>query len=328
MRLATRRTRSAIAVVIMVATVMLGSPLGVAAADAKPLHRYQEYVALGDSWSADVVLLDRNGTPDTTHVPVDCAQSHTNYPKLVAAALKVERLRDATCGSATTDDFARPQEDLPLGGTNAPQFDRLSSRTDLVTVGIGGNDAGIAGAAMDCLSATPVAVPVPSPALPGAPVPLTPDQAPLGGCKEKYTADGTDQLAKAIRATQPKLVRAFKQIHRIAPKSRILAVNYLAAVPEQACYPRVPMTQEDMTYLHSVFLKLNRMVKRAAKQGGAELVDTYTPTLGHDACQGPTVRYVEVFGASVNDVAVGVPAHPNAAGARAQSEAVLARIKR
>ena len=49
--------------------------------------------------------------------------------------------------SATTDDFYSPQEDLPLGGTNPAQFDRLTPTTDLVTVGIGGNDAGIAGAA-------------------------------------------------------------------------------------------------------------------------------------------------------------------------------------
>ena len=44
----------------------------------------EEYVALGDSWSADVVLADTNGLPDSTHAPVDCAQSHTNYPKLLA----------------------------------------------------------------------------------------------------------------------------------------------------------------------------------------------------------------------------------------------------
>ena len=78
---------------------------------------FQEYVSLGDSWSADVVLADGRGTPDTTHAPIDCAQSHTNYPKLVAAELGIPVHRDATCGSATTDDFYAPQ-DLPLGGQN------------------------------------------------------------------------------------------------------------------------------------------------------------------------------------------------------------------
>ena len=70
---------------------------------------YQEYVALGDSWSADVVIADTDGLPDSTYAPTGCAQSHRNYPKLLAAALEVPTFRDATCGSATTDDFYAPQ---------------------------------------------------------------------------------------------------------------------------------------------------------------------------------------------------------------------------
>ena len=79
--------------------------------------RITEYVALGDSWTADVVLVNGDGVPDTTYAPIDCAQSYRNYPKLVAKALGVQRFQDASCGSATTDDFANPQTGLPLGGT-------------------------------------------------------------------------------------------------------------------------------------------------------------------------------------------------------------------
>jgi hypothetical protein len=73
-------------------------------------------------------------------------------------------------------------------------------------------------------------------------------------------------------------------------------------------------------------LRLNAMVQRAAAAGGAEFVDSYTPTIGHDVCQLPNVRYAEVFGPSVNGPAVGVPAHPNSAGAAAQFRAVLAQL--
>jgi len=274
---------------------------------------FQEYVSLGDSWSADVVLADGRGTPDTTHAPIDCAQSYTNYPKLVAAELGIPVHRDATCGSATTDDFYATQ-DLPLGGQNPPQLDRLTRRTDLVTVGIGGNDAGIAGAGMDCLNLLPVASPLP---------PGTVPDVPLGGCKEKYAGDGVDRLSQRIRESEPKLVRAFQRIHELAPNARILAIDYLALVPDHGCYPTVPATDEDMAYIHAKFLELNAMVRRAARTGGAEFVDTFTPTLGHDLCQLPHVRYGETFGPSVNDPAVGVPAHPNAAGARAQAAVVL-----
>ncbi|RZI80496.1 MAG: hypothetical protein EOO67_19395, partial [Microbacterium sp.] len=113
--------------------------------------KYQEYVALGDSWSADVVILNAQGLPDTRYAPIDCAQSMVSYPKQVAKALGVKVFRDATCGSATTEHFYEPQTGLPTGGTNPPQFDRLTRTTDLVTVGIGGNDAGFAAAAISCI---------------------------------------------------------------------------------------------------------------------------------------------------------------------------------
>ena len=70
------------------------------------------------------------------------------------------------------------------------------------------------------------------------------------------------------------------------------------------------------------------MVARAAKQGGVELVNTYTPTIGHDMCALPTQRYVEGLGlVSVNGLAVAVPAHPNSAGAAAQAKYVLNKIR-
>ena len=174
--------------------------------------------------------------------------------------------RDATCGSATTDDFYAPQTGLPTGETNPAQFDRLTPTTDLVTVGIGGNDAGFAGAATDCIS---------------------PD--PRGAhCKEKYTAGGVDQLEQRINASEPKLVAALQEIHRRSPNARVLMLDYLAGIPQTGCYPVVPVSDSDMAYLYATFQKLNAMVKRAAAAGGAEFVDTYTPSLGHHVCALPT----------------------------------------
>lgn len=290
-------------------------PAGAPAPGRRP-GPVQEYVALGDSWTADVVILDRNGLPDTTHAPIDCAQSHTNYPKLVQRALAAATFRDASCGAATTDDFANPQTGLPLGGTNPPQFARLTPTTDLVTVGIGGNDAGIASAGLDCLNLLPV----------DNPISQTGPGLPLGGCRAKYVRDGVDQLSVRIQQSEAKLVAAFKAIRDLAPHARILAVDYMAVVPAHACYPRVPATETDISYIHDKFVELNAMVRRAAARGGAEFVDTYAATLGHDLCQGPFERYAEVFGLSLNGLAVGVPAHPNSAGARAQADAVLGHL--
>ena len=123
-------------------------------------------------------------------------------------------------------------------------------------------------------------------------------------------------------------MNALEEIHRRSPNARVLLVNYLAAVPPKACYPYVPILKEDMPYLYEKFNELNAMVARAAARGGAELVDTYTPTLGHDVCKGPLRRYVEaVIPVSLNGPAVAVPAHPNSAGANAQARIVLQAIR-
>ncbi|XBB70018.1 SGNH/GDSL hydrolase family protein [Nocardioides sp. WV_118_6] len=305
--------------------VAVTAPSPSAGAAAPP--RYREYVALGDSWSADVVFFDKDGLPDRTHVPIDCAQSHRNYPKLVAKQLGVTRFRDATCGSATTDHFTQPQK-LPLGGVNRPQFDRLTRTTDLVTVGIGGNDAGVASGAMSCISALPVGVPLPRLPLPDVLPLIDVGQLPLGGCKERFTRGGVDRLAQNVARSEIKVVRALQEIHRRSPRARVLLVNYLDAIPAKGCWPIVPITNPDMAYLHGVFVKLNAMLARAARRGGAELVDTHPLSRGHGVCTGPRTRYVEGLGVvSVNDLAVAVPAHPNAAGARAQAASVLRVVR-
>jgi hypothetical protein len=107
-----------------------------------------------------------------------------------------------------------------------------------------------------------------------------------------------------------------------------MMLDYLAGIPQHACYPVVPVSESDMQYLYATFLELNAMVQRAAAAGGAEFVDTYTPSNGHHVCSAPTYRYVEgLGGASVNGPAVAVPAHPNSAGAAAQFRTLLAALQ-
>ncbi len=306
----------------------LAIPLGLVPANAAT-GRYVEYVALGDSWSADVVIADVYGLPDSTHAPTGCGQSHVNYPKLLAKRLGVKRFRDATCGSATTTHFFRPQTGLPGGGTNPAQFGRLTSRTDLVTVGIGGNDAGFAGAAVSCVNLLPTNISgFEALALPVS-IPFLGSGVPVGGCKQRFVKDGRDLLAERIAASEPKLVNALKEIHRRSPRARVLMVDYLDALPVKGCYPVVPITDTDMAYLHVTFRRLNAMVTRAAARGGAEFVNTYDDSHGHDVCQVPTTRYVEGLGVvSVNGAAVAVPAHPNSAGAASQYRSVLKQLAR
>ena len=108
----------------------------------------------------------------------------------------------------------------------------------------------------------------------------------------------------------------------------MLLVDYMRVIPDHGCYPLVPATDKDMRYIKSKFDQLNAMLKRAARKGGAELVSTAARTRGHHLCTGARTRYAETLGLSVNDLAIGVPAHPNSAGARAQAASVLDYLRR
>jgi GDSL-like lipase/acylhydrolase family protein len=274
---------------------------------------YHEYVALGDSWTADVVIVGTAGTPTAKYVPIDCFQSTFDYPKQVARKLGVTKFFDASCGSATTQNFADPQPGLPLGGTNPPQFSHLTPSTDLVTVGIGGNDAELASAIIDCLNVTGTNLPLPYPL--------------AASCKAKWTSGGVDRMSRNIKAAEPKVVAALRGIHRRSPNADVFLVNYLAGIRGPGCYPLLQASNADQVWLAEKLSELNAMLTRAADEADAELVDTYTPSIGHDVCKLPTVRYVEGFiPLSLHQPAVAVPFHPNSAGADSQAATVVSAV--
>jgi lysophospholipase L1-like esterase len=274
-----------------------------APANAKTPPTYQEYVSLGDSYTASTGF---SMVPDQTFVPLGCAQSVTDYPHQVAKLLKVAIFRDASCGGATTANLAGTQS-VPGGGINAPQFDRITPTTDLITIGIGGNDIGLVGLAEECLQSTVVS------------------------CKSSHVKNGVDDVSAKIQATQPKIEAAIAGARsRAAKKARIVLVNYLEAMPdnEKGCYPLVPVKPEDAAWFTQKYKEMNAMLAAAAAAQSADLADTYHPTIGHSACELPTVRYVETFTViSLNPaINIAAPLHPNQAGANAQSQLVYAHI--
>ena len=203
---------------------------------------------------------------------------------------------------------------MPVGSPNAPQFNRLTKKTDLVTLGIGGNDIGLVSIAESCLSPTPTST-------------------VTSGCKAKYTVGGVDEVTKAVAATGTKITKVIAGIRKRSPKARIVLVNYLDAVPldGNACWGLVaPITKVDPTWFAKKFQQMNAMIAGVAKKTHVDLADTFTPTIGHDVCKGPGTRYVEgLVPLSVsNPLVLAFPFHPNQAGADAQAKAVIARIKR
>lgn len=291
---ASRVALSATAILPAVATLVLtGAPSASAAAPGAGggPGAVSHYVALGDSYTSGP------GIPDQTDE--NCARSDHNYPTLTAAALTPDTFTDVSCGGATTAEMTGPQ------GTAAPQFDALTEDTDLVTVGIGGNDIGFGGIVTRCVVL-------------GA---LVPNGAP---CKTSYSLGGSDELAARIQETAGKIDKVLDGIHDRSPDARILLVGYPALLPDDGsnCPSTVSLATGDAPWLRDTEKRLNSMLADRAEAAGAAYVDTYGGSVGHDVCKPVGTRWVEPL-----QPVDGAGFHPNTAGHLAMSEAVLSAAR-
>ncbi|MEU5110994.1 SGNH/GDSL hydrolase family protein [Streptomyces longwoodensis] len=254
--------------------------------------RTTDYAALGDSYTSGPLI--------PRQVDANCARSDHNYPSLVAATLPGVVFKDVSCAGATTEHMWKAQ------GTNGPQLDAVRRDTDLVTVQIGGNDMGFGSIIATCAQ---VAAQDPA----GAP------------CRQHYGADGVDELTVAIARTAPKVARVLRAVHARAPHARVLLVGYPDLLPDDGsgCAPTVPFAAGDFPYLRDTGRRLNLMLRLVARWNGAEYVDTYGPTVGHDMCKAPGDRWIE----PLRPTSPAAPAHPNARGEEAMAGAVLDRLR-
>ena len=264
---------------------------------AAPASAAQEFVALGDSYAAGPLI--------PLQVPLfGCLKSNNNYANLTARDLGLT-LRDATCSGAETEDMENPQNVDP-DGPNPPQFDSLTLDTEFVTINIGGNDIGFSSIAEDCASAT---------SNEGTP------------CQDRYVHDGRDEISERIQATAPLVAAVLQGIKdRAHQRVRIFVVNYAAILPHSGpgCWPQMPVTDGDVPYVRAKQEELNAMLAAQAAAAGAELIDWYTASIGHDACKPPVIRWVE----PVVPVNAAAPIHPNLGGMLGASELLTAAIGR
>jgi lysophospholipase L1-like esterase len=254
------------------------------------------YVALGDSYTAAPLVPFTHGTP------AGCARSDHNYPSVVRAATGAGVFRDESCSSATTKHMTEPQS--VTGGTHAPQFDALSADAKLVTIGIGGNDVGLVGAAVDCVQL-------------GLLAPVTGTS-----CRSNFaTPGGGDRLVDQIASSAPKIAAVLQGIHQRSPQARVLIVGYPAVAPTdgRSCYPLVPMSADDLAYFDELLRRTNTMLAAQAAANGAEFVDTYAESIGHDVCTLPPARWFE----GVVPTMPAYPVHPNVSGEASMARSVL-----
>lgn len=280
------------------ATVALATALLLIATAAPAAAATGPYVSLGDSYTAAPLV------PSPTGNPVLCGRSTNNYPSDVARAIAPASFTDVSCSSATTADMTQPQSLYNLQ-TNPPQFNALKTSDGLVTVGIGGNDAGLIGVAEECakLDAT------------------SPTGTP---CKNHYTSGGSDPNVAAINATGPKVAKVLSGIHNLAPSAKVLIVGYPDGLPVDgtACWPLVPITAGDIKYFNGLEQELNQVIAADAAANNATFVDTWSSSIGHDACKPPGVAWVN----GIVPTSVAFPLHPNQMGEANMARQVLAAL--
>ncbi len=275
---------------LLAALVLLGTSAASAAAATGP------YVALGDSYTSGPLV------PNPTGNPILCGRSTHNYPSDINRTLHPSSFTDASCSGATTADMTQPQSLEGGLQTAPPQFNALGASDALVTVGIGGNDAGLISVAEECAKLD--------------------FYWPFGTrCKDHYESGGSDSNIAAINATGPKLAATIQGIHQRAPQAKVLVVGYPDGLPQNGstCYPVVPLSSGDVRYFNSLELQLNQVIKQAAQSNNATYVDTFTSSIGHDACQAPGTAWLN----GIVPTSPAFPLHPNLAGEQNMASQVL-----
>jgi GDSL-like Lipase/Acylhydrolase family len=239
------------------------------------------YVSIGDSYTSGPGI-----EPYAPGAPANCGQSERNYPHLVATALKLS-LTDVSCGGATTSDETESQFE-----GQAPQDDALSESTEVVTVGMGGNDHGLFGTLLNGCTQID--------AIEGSPV--------KAACREKYES----YVQTTFAEDRPEEEAALVHIKELAPNAKVFVVGYPEITPNHGtCPQQFPWHEADLKWFRDKVQKFgNKSIKAGAKAHGAIFVDTFKPSEGHNACQAPGVRWIEPLVGSLT----GVPVHPNATG--------------
>lgn len=246
-----------------------------------------DYVALGDSYSAGPLITTIRSDPS------GCVRSTDNYPAFLAGWLSVESYRDVTCSGADTADLARGQQ-LLTGGTVPPQLQALSQETDLVTLGIGGNDFGIFSSLVSCG--------------PGRSVACTP------GLEQRLLRDAG--------RVESRVARAVRQVVRRAPDAEVLVVGYPQVLPTDETCRAVPVPRAQLEGASEVAQRLNDSLRSGAESAGATFVDVEEVSEGHDVCAG---RDAWINGPQARP-GIAAPFHPLLAGMRGVAEEVFAAL--
>ena len=254
-----RRSR----IVAFVSSILLAAGMaltGATAAQASQQAAATGYVALGDSYSSGV------GAGSYISSSGDCKRSTKAYPYLWAAAHSPSTFDFTACSGARTGDVL------------ANQLGPLSATTGLVSISIGGNDAGFSDVMTTCV--------------------LQSDSA----CLSRINT------AKAyVDSTLPgQLDSVYSAISSKAPNARVVVLGYPRFYKlGTTC---VGLSETKRKAINDAADYLDTATNKVAANHGFAFADVRATFTGHELCSGSAWLH------SLNWLNIGESYHPTAAG--------------
>ncbi|GAA4440106.1 SGNH/GDSL hydrolase family protein [Actinokineospora soli] len=255
-----------LAAVLLAAASLLALAVPAQAAPGK-------YVALGDSYSSGLGA----GAYGTSG---DCKRSAYAYPQLWANALGPSAFSFAACSGAQTANVLNSQ------------ISAVTADTALVTVSIGGNDAGFSDVMIDCN---------------------------LGS--DSTCVERNRQAQEFARTVLPgRLDQVYSAIRSRAPSARVIVVGYPRMYQlGGSCW--VGLSETKRRAINTSSDVLHQVISGRAAAFGYGYLNAQTSFAGHEICASGT-RWIN----SVNWGAIEESYHPNSAGQNGGYYAALRAI--
>jgi lysophospholipase L1-like esterase len=231
-----------------------------------PVTQAVDYVALGDSYSSGV------GTGIYDAASGACQRSPLSYPPLWVAEHHPASFAFVACSGATTADV------------RANQIAALEPTTDLVTITIGGNDAGFGPVLQTCTAA-----------------------------ESDRTCFAAVDAAEAFERTvlRDRLARTYAAIRAAAPQAHVIVLGYprLFELTPSCADPLAPnLTRRSK--LNEGADVLNSVIRSVSQQHGLSFTDMRDRFAGHGVCS--TNPWIN----GPSEPATVGPYHPNQTGYR------------
>ena len=238
-----------------------------------------DYLALGDSFSSgEGETSDERYLPGTNVEFEKCHVSNRSYPFLIAQSMGIEAqyMKSVACSGARMGDVegddlhylgqASRLEDIGLTEaqiiiTRSDSADRFlpgrilqktfveRNQPEIITIGIGGNDAGFSDKLKTCLG--------------------------IDTCSWAATEKGREQTALEMKALFPTLVDTYDALHRASPRSKIYVIGYPHIVGSASCDPlhTILLNDAERAFLREGVTYLNKVIAAAAERSGVQFVD-------------------------------------------------------